>query len=250
MTREHAHRQSATVDKEPARLIGLSDGLFATVLTLLVLDLRVPETQTAANGDVLGRVKALAPHMFGYLLTFLVAGTYWFAHHRDFDLIARYDRNLLSYNMLFLLFIGLLPFSTAAVSLVYSATNIYWFYWAVYAANICAAGIMLSLTWSYALSHQLMRGELTRAEQRHITARQLVTPVVFLLSAVVEFVAPRLNLGPFTLALIPVAYIIEGRWSGHADADRAAGRAEWLWRAGTVLPWVLVIGLAVWAMTL
>jgi len=255
MPREHAHRPSAAPvpDKEPLRLIALSDGLFATVLTLLVLDLKVPETVAGASGTVLSIAKGLAPHFFSYLLTFLVAGTYWSAHHRDFDHIARYDRHLLSYNMLFLLFIGLLPFSTAAVSLVVTARDIYSFYWAVYAANVAAAGVMLTLTWNYARSHQLIRGELTRAESRHITLRQLVTPVVFLLSAVVEILTPNLALGPLVLVLIPLGLVVGDRLLGADGAARPAGREPWtelLWRAGTVLPWLLVIGLAVWGMTL
>ena len=112
---------------------------------------------------------------------------------------------------------------------------------------------MLTLTWSYAVSHQLVRGEMTRAQTRHIVARQLVTPAVFLLSAGVEFMAPHLNIGPVTLVIIPLGLWAEERWLGQVAANRPAGpttRAEVLWRAGTLLPWMLVIGLAIWAMTL
>src|SRR5512140_498479 len=139
--------------KEPLRLLALSDGLFATVLTVLVLDLRIPDTLTVNTGNMAEYVKWLGPHLFSYLLTFLVTGTYWLAHHRDFDLIDQYDRGLLAYNLLFLLFIGLFPFSTASVSLPNFRSNSFAFYWAIYASNIILAGIMLTLTWNYAVSH-------------------------------------------------------------------------------------------------
>ncbi len=99
-----------TVGREPLRGTNLSDGVFATVLTLLVLDLRIPETLGTGNGNVIAIIESVGPHLFSYLLTFFFAGTYWLAHHRDFDFINQYDRHLLAYNLLFLLFVGLFPF--------------------------------------------------------------------------------------------------------------------------------------------
>ncbi len=130
----------------PARLLALSDGLFATVLTLLVLDLKIPEALSGQGQSPSDFLRSVGPHLFAYLLTFFVAGTYWLAHHRDFDLIVDYDRGLLGYNLLFLLFVGLFPFSTAAISSFSLSATRYAFYWAVYGANIFLAGIMLTLT--------------------------------------------------------------------------------------------------------
>lgn len=104
----------STDHRDPARLLALSDGLFATVLTLLVLDLRLPEGIVA---DMATFTRWLGPHLFSYALTFLVAGSYWSAHHRGFDYIIKTERGVISYNLLFLFFIGLLPFSTATISL-------------------------------------------------------------------------------------------------------------------------------------
>ncbi len=89
------------------------------------------------------------------------------AHHRDFDHIDRYDRGLLGYNLLFLLFIGLLPFSTAAIRPISLRTGVYPFYWAIYAFDIILAGIMLTLNWSYATSHGLVKPETPTRLIRH-----------------------------------------------------------------------------------
>ena len=59
-------------EKETRRLIGLSDGLFATVLTLLVLDLRIPDLLSSGDGNPNTFLKWIGPHLFSYLLTFLV----------------------------------------------------------------------------------------------------------------------------------------------------------------------------------
>jgi TMEM175 potassium channel family protein len=244
-------KPDGTKEKGPLRLIGLTDGLFATVLTLLVLDLKIPDALSTSNGDIHTFVKWLGPHLFSYLLTFLVAGTYWFAHHRDFDLIIRSDRRLLGYNLMFLLFIGLLPFSTAAVSLGPLRQSIYPFYWTIYAVNIVCAGVMLTLSWAYAFSHQLVDPNTTREQSRLIIVRQMIVPVVFIVSIGTEYLFPQYALGPLTLIVIPLALAGVDRSLGTKEqkTQPADGLQDLLWRAGSVLPWVLVIGLAAWAMT-
>jgi uncharacterized membrane protein len=206
-------KQDLTKETRPVRLIGLSDGLFTTVLTLLVLDLRIPDALSAGNGDINTFVQWIGPHLFSYLLTFMVAGTYWLAHHRDFDLIYLYDRRLLGYTLLFLLFIGLLPFSTAAVSLGHFRSTEYPFYWAIYSANIIAAGIMLTLTWNYAVSHHLVYADTTEDQSRHTSLRHIVTPLIFLMSMGAEYIFPQAFLGPFTLVLVPLGLTLVDRGS-------------------------------------
>ena len=130
MKENRLRKQIPTVGKEPLRLIALSDGLFATVLTLLVLDLRIPEGLNVAGGNMTTFARWIGPHLFSYLMTFFVAGNYWLAHHRDFEHIIRFDRNLLAYNLLFLLFIGLFPFTTASISQVSATRSSFPPYWA------------------------------------------------------------------------------------------------------------------------
>ena len=242
-----------TLGKEPVRLVALSDGLFATVLTLLVLDLRIPDAVNASSGNTQAFIKRIGPHLFSYLLTFLVAGTYWLAHHRDFDYVVQFDRGLLGYNLLFLLFIGLLPFSTATISLGGFKAGTYPFYWAIYAANIILAGIMLNLTWNYAVSHHLVTPETTKQQCRQITIRHFITPAVFLISIIVEYLFPQVFLGPYTLLVIPLAQWRVDRYFANAEPNRSSSNSRWpelLWRAGTMLIWLLIIGLAIWAISL
>jgi uncharacterized membrane protein len=247
------HKTTVTEGKEPVRLISLSDGLFATVLTLLVLDLRIPEALNVYGGNVSTFVKWLGPHLFSYLLTFLVAGTYWLAHHRNFDLVVHYDQGLLSYNLVFLLFIGLLPFTTAGISVGSYLSGDFRFHWSIYAANILLAGVMLGLTWAYAVSHHLMTTEMTRQQIRYIAARHLVTPAAFLLSILTECFFPQFFLGPYTLLVIPLGLWGVERKFAPVDPHRPSPSLSWselLWRAGNTLPWILIMGLAIWATNL
>ena len=239
--------------KEPARLLALSDGLFATVLTLLVLDLRVPEAFNVAGGTIDSFIRWISPRFFSYLLTFLVAGTYWLTHQRDFDHIDCYDRGLLGHNLLFLLFIGLLPFSTAAISPISLRSGVYPFYWVIYSFNIILAGIMLTLTWSYATSHGLLKPETSERVIRHIVAWQVVIPGIFLVSIVAQYLVPKRLFGPYVLLAIPIALWFVDRLFADVQEKQKIGKSGFLrllWQSGTVIPWLLVIGLAIWAMSL
>ncbi len=233
------------------RLVALSDGLFATVLTLLVLDLRLPDAVSSQGRDVTAFVRWIGPHLFSYLLTFFVASVYWVAHHRNFSHITGADRSLLGYNLLFLLFIGLLPFTTAAIGVSGGAlAGAYPFYWALYCANLFLAGLLLTLSWLYALGHGFVGSSVTGMQSHRLVARQLAIPVVFLLSAILEFLFPRYFLGPFSLLLVPVVQRFVDR--AYAGAEAAADHPSWtdrLWRAGSIVIWLVIIGLAVWAST-
>ena len=68
-------------DDDPGRLLALSDGLFATVLTILVLDLKLPDiSHLASSGDVQRVINEFGVHLFSYVLTFVVAGVAWLSH--------------------------------------------------------------------------------------------------------------------------------------------------------------------------
>jgi uncharacterized membrane protein len=95
------------------RILLFSDAVMAIAITLLVIDLRVPETSTGL-GRALG---ALWPNYLSYLLSFFIIGNYWMSHHRLFRPIVRYDDRLVLLTLLFLFFIALIPFSTKLVGL-------------------------------------------------------------------------------------------------------------------------------------
>ncbi len=144
-----------TAGTDLTRLRALSDGLFATVLTILVLDLKLPDlSPLVSQGDIRRAFDELAIRLFSYVLTFIVAGVSWMSHHNDFEYIERYNRRLLWYNLMFLLFVGLLPFSTAGLGNGLNA-----FSWSIYAMNIIAIGVMSALTWGYAYTHRLVNPE-------------------------------------------------------------------------------------------
>lgn len=233
--------------KEPLRLLTLSDGLFATVLTLLVLDLRIPEAISSAGASISSFVAWTAPHLFSYALTFVVVGSYWSGHHRNFRYIKQDDQRLAAYNLAFLFFIGLLPFSTATVSLKSSSVDYFSFSWMIYSFNMILAGIMLDLTWRYALAHDLVSSELSHGQIRSFSIHHYIVPGTFLISILVEYLSSPRAWGPYTLMIIPLAMWFADRYFGTISQKRHGHTKSYeiWWKIGAVFPWLLVFFLAI-----
>jgi len=100
----------------PNRLEFLTDGVFAIVMTLLVLEISIPEiAHPSLQVELPRRLLELWPKLYSYLLSFFVLGTLWTLHHRSFHSIKRSDNVLLWLNIFFLMFVALMPFTTSIV---------------------------------------------------------------------------------------------------------------------------------------
>jgi len=94
------------------RLKALADGVFAVAMTLLVLELVVPGLKDHSNRELSSVLLSMWPKFLAYVLSFLIAGMYWLVHHTIFDAIKYYDSTLAWINIIFLLFVALIPFTT------------------------------------------------------------------------------------------------------------------------------------------
>src|SRR3954447_5406828 len=92
------------------RITAFSDGVFAIAITLLVLDLGVPEVASHGPAAKAAALLALQPRIMSFVLSFLIIALDWMLHHRTFSYIERYNPALLWLNMLYLLGITFLPF--------------------------------------------------------------------------------------------------------------------------------------------
>lgn len=96
-----------------ARMEAFSDGVFAVAITLLVLTLEVPQiADSVVTSELWPKLLELWPKLLSYVLSFLLVGIYWVAHHNTFHYITGTDRTLLWLNLLLLLCIVFIPFPT------------------------------------------------------------------------------------------------------------------------------------------
>jgi uncharacterized membrane protein len=99
------------------RLILFTDAVFAIAITLLAIEIKIPEFEgRPTDAEVWKRIIWLTPKFVGFLVGFAVIAIYWTAHHRIFRFVRSYDQKLLWLNILFLLFIVLMPFSSGLFS--------------------------------------------------------------------------------------------------------------------------------------
>src|SRR6185295_494998 len=96
------------------RLEALSDALFAIVMTLLVLEIKVPDLpRDAPAADLWHALREHRPIFFSFFFTFAFSAVYWVWHHAAFHQIRTADMRVVLLNLGFLMFVSLLPFSTA-----------------------------------------------------------------------------------------------------------------------------------------
>ncbi|CAN5143878.1 TMEM175 family protein [soil metagenome] len=99
------------------RMIFFSDAVFAIAITLLVIEIHVPELpRTATDRDYLIGLLNLTPNFIGFFISFIVVGAFWAGHHRTFAFAQRWDQRLFMPNLVFLLTIAAMPFFTALAS--------------------------------------------------------------------------------------------------------------------------------------
>jgi uncharacterized membrane protein len=137
--------------RELDRMVFFSEAVFAIAITILVLDIRLPDVLSPA--ELPARVLALSPKYLSYVISFLVLAVYWQAHHRVFRPIRGYDGTLVWLNFLFLMAVAFLPFPTSLLG-EYSGEQVSV---VIYAANAAVASLLLSaISWYAAKGHRLV----------------------------------------------------------------------------------------------
>lgn len=185
------------------RLILFTDAVFAIAITLLVIEIRVPELHHATEADAVQGLLRLIPKFIGFFISFFVIAVYWVAHHRIFRFVRRLDNRLIWTNLFFLLGIVLMPFTTAYQS-EYSLLRTPWI---VYSVNIMVVGLMQVRLQAYLRNRA--HGLTLAHEHAHPDLdlyRPLSSPLVFGVSILLSFFV-----SPWALRLVPaVAFPLLG----------------------------------------
>jgi uncharacterized membrane protein len=193
------------------RIEAFSDGVFAIAITLLVLNLEVPQlAASVVSRELVPKLFELWPKLLVFVLSFVIVGIYWVAHHNSFHYIKRSDRTLLWLNLLLLLCIVFIPFPAALVG-QYPEQQISV---VIYGGTLVITGLVLQLLWWYATSgHRLVDREIDPHLVRRATHRNLAAPLLYLLAIGASFLSVQISLIVFIL--VPLYYIFPGRIDRH-----------------------------------
>lgn len=96
------------------RIVFFSDAVIAIAITLLALEIRLPE-EAIAPSELTARLLELYPSYLTFFISFFVIGMFWMSHHRMFEYIHSYDRGLIWINLVFLFLVAFIPFPTSVL---------------------------------------------------------------------------------------------------------------------------------------
>ena len=188
------------------RTVAFSDGVFAISITLLVLSIQVPALHR--NQQLDHALSNLSENFVSYFIGFAVIGLFWVGHHYFFDSLRGFDGRLLWLNLLYLSFIGLLPFTTALLGNFGNDPTAL----TAYAINVGLAGLADALMMVVALRANLLVPD-KQARGRELVVRDLVPAAVFFTSIPVAYLDTALAKYCWLLiAIVPRLMTRAGVW--------------------------------------
>jgi len=168
-----------------SRLETLVDGIFAIAMTLLVLNIGVPEISTHLTESAFqSQLLTLWPKLMCYGLSFWILAGFWRNNHQQFYFIKRSNPTLITINVFWLLLIALMPFSTEIISEyggTYFTANI------IFQLNLFFAGLLYGINWLYAVKAGLVDEDLNKQTLALINKYNVITPILSIFALAFSF---------------------------------------------------------------
>ena len=170
-----------------SRIETLVDGIFAISMTLLVLNLDVPQlVSPTTNLIIIDYLISLIPKFYVYALSFILLAVFWRINHQAFHRIKR-SNNIFSWiNVMWLMFVALVPFSTSLMGEYgeFQAATLF------FHLNMLCIGILSLISWRYAFKNDLTTVKLTEKSYRNSIKMYMMFPIVCLVAIALTFISP------------------------------------------------------------
>src|SRR5215208_6030638 len=224
----------AELDLRLHRLLLFSDGVYAIAVTLLAVELVLPETAAELHGrDLLRSLLESWPRVLAFLTSFLFIANFWAGHNILFHLVRRFDGGLMWLALLQLLCIAFLPFPTSVVGEHVSDPVALQFY---FGSLLVTGLVMWALWWYMSSGRRLVDPDLSpRVIRRHHLISSGVPASVLLLMVLVALGVGHF-INPLVLAyLFAFGYVVLGVFEGreslpaeveHPGASEADGPGD------------------------
>ncbi len=174
----------------PARLEAFSDGVIAIAITLLILEIHVPEIPE--GGTFWREIEHVIPSLIAFVVSFLTIGVMWINHHHLFRVIRRADQWLMILNTLLLMMITFINFPTILIGRYYNTSD-YGAAVMFYTGTFALTAVIFNLLWRYASYKGRLLGEHANPLLvRGITRNYNIGLVAYLLAFGVSFFSPGL----------------------------------------------------------
>ena len=186
------------------RLEAFSDAVFAVAITLLILEINVPEGEHLWHD-----LKEEWPSFASFFVSFWVIGIIWVKHHGLLDHLKRTDRPVLYLNLLVLMTVVFIPFSTALMADHLKSGADERVAALVYALAFLAMGIAFNLFWTYIVKHRRELGvELADQEVRRMSVGFMIGSPLYAVAVIMAFISPAVVL--IIIGAVAAYYMFEG----------------------------------------
>lgn len=188
------------------RLEALGDGIFSVAMTILVIELALPQLTSNTMGDFITALGKVWKPFLCYAISFIVLGIMWFGHRMMFEYIAKTNRYFIFLGVLFYMMICLVPFSTRFLA----QQTFNWPAILVYGLNLSLCNLTLFAQWSYGINRpSLMERDLPVEVRKEAKVLFLLSPVVYTLAIVLSFFVPVVSI--IIYVITPVLYLIPNK---------------------------------------
>ncbi len=197
------HRHLDNTIEDTVRIEAFSDGVFAIIVTILILSLRVPVLTVTTSANFLDSLRDLLPEFIAFALSFFTIAIFWVNHHHFFHNVQRTDWKLLWYNNFHLFWMAVIPFTTEFVGKYYASVVPVALYAIV--MMIGALSIMMMIRYVFFKS-TLMYPGFSETEKRKEFKRGMTGVYLYLFATIATFFYIYLALA--ILIITPILFVV------------------------------------------
>lgn len=184
------------------RIEAFSDGMFAIIITILILELRVPHIESNSAQDFFHSIYGLLPKFLSFIFSFFLLSVFWVNHHNIIHQVERVDTKLLWLNILFLFFSCLFPFIAAFIG-DYPLNP---YVVAIYPLNMFFSGIVLKKLWKYAfIETNLAPNKLKDKTKKNELLKFNISSLINLFLVIISFIYVPVTL--VAIMLMPFLFV-------------------------------------------
>lgn len=185
------------------RIEFFSDGVFAIAITLLVIEIEVPNGTMLQELGIWETLRHLIPSFLSFFISFMVIALYWRSHLQNSTFVRSFDNKLLWLNIWLLFYIVLLPFSTSFYAKNFHVNGAFVFY----CFNLVLISLYNYLMISYIVKKEGFDDHLNPILAAWLKSRALITIFVWTVSIVISFISPLSRL--FFLLIFVMQFFVD-----------------------------------------
>lgn len=184
------------------RFEAFSDGVFAIAMTLLVIEIKLPDLSHATALEAVSEIFHVWSHVLSYITSFLVIGVVWLNHHALFHFLKRVDRVTLTINLVLLICIAFIPYSTALIGNYGRLQPVVMFY----GLFLALTGLVYNTLWFYVVHQYLWSNHPTRRSFiRQASLWSISYPIFYFIASLLSLVSTSISL--ILYVFIPLFYL-------------------------------------------